>query len=194
MGVTIGVLGLQGDFALHQQSLNKIGAEAKIVRSPHELKGCSGLVLPGGESTTFVNLLKKTGMFEAIRRFHKTHALMGTCAGLITLATNIVGNTMETLELIDIQVERNAFGRQVDSFVDTVTLGIFKDKPEFEGVFIRAPRIRALGKGTDALGYYQNEIVMARNQNVLVMTFHPELTEDTRIHEYFVREMVGKMG
>jgi len=192
MGLTIGVLGLQGDFALHAQSLRKIGAETRIVRTPSELQACGGLVLPGGESTTFVNLLKKTGMFDAIRRFAKGHALMGTCAGLITMATNVVGRSMETLELIDLIVERNAYGRQVDSFVDKVTLSVFKDQPEFEGVFIRAPRIRELGRGTEAIGYYRDETVMARNRNVLVMTFHPELTEDTRVHEYFAEEMAGK--
>ncbi len=192
MGLTIGVLGLQGDFALHVQSLRKIGVKTRIVRSVSELQQCAGLVLPGGESTTFVNLLKKTGMFDAIRKFAKGHALMGTCAGLITLATNVVGRSMETLELIDLNVERNAYGRQVDSFVDKVMLSVFKDEPEFEGVFIRAPRIREVGKGTEALGSYKNEIVMARNRNVLVMTFHPELTEDTRVHEYFAGEMAGK--
>lgn len=192
MGLIVGVLGLQGDFALHVQSLKITGVESRIVRTPEELKACGGLILPGGESTTFVNLLKKTGMFDAIRNYAKDRAIMGTCAGLITLATEVAGDSLETLGLIDLCVERNAYGRQVNSFVDTVTFSALKDKPEFEGVFIRAPKIRALGKGTKPVGTYQSEPVAVRNQNVLVMTFHPELTDDARIHEYFVREMVGK--
>jgi 5'-phosphate synthase pdxT subunit len=192
VGSTVGILALQGDFALHEQSLKRIGVETRIVRSPSELEPCNGLILPGGESTTFVHLLKRTGMFDAIRDFARNHALMGTCAGLIILAANVVGSSIETLDLIELNVERNAYGRQIHSFVDTVTISAFKDRPEFEGVFIRAPRIQALGKGTKALGRYKDEIVMARNANVLVMTFHPELSEDARIHEYFVREMIEK--
>jgi 5'-phosphate synthase pdxT subunit len=117
---------------------------------------------------------------------------MGTCAGLIALAKNVVGSPMETLGLIDLVVERNAYGRQVNSFIDGVTFGVSKDKPAFEGVFIRAPKIRALGEGTEVLGFCRDDVVMARNKRVLVMTFHPELTDDSRIHAYFVNEMLGK--
>lgn len=191
MGLIVGILGLQGDFSLHEKSLKKTGVETRIVRTPEELKTCKGLILPGGESTTFVNLLRRTGMFEAIRKFAEDHSVMGTCAGLITLATDVAGGSLETLGLIDLSVERNAYGRQVNSFVDTVIFSALKDKPEFEGVFIRAPKIRTLGRGTKAVGTHQGEPVAARNQNVLVMTFHPELTDDSRIHDYFVKEMAG---
>jgi 5'-phosphate synthase pdxT subunit len=191
VAVTVGVLGLQGDFALHMKSLYQLGVESKTVRTPDELKACDGLILPGGESTTFINLLKKTGMFEAVTSFAEKHALMGTCAGLITLSKTVVGGGMETLGLIDIGVERNAYGRQVDSFVGKVNVDLFPDNQEFEGVFIRAPKICSLGKDVRVLGRLEDEIVLVRNTRVLVMTFHPELTDDARIHGYFVKEMAG---
>ena len=187
----VGVLGIQGDFALHLQSLKRIGVESLIVRYPEELKKCEGLILPGGESTTFMKLLSKTGLFEGIREFGRSHPLMGTCAGLITLATRISNEPTETLRLIDVEVERNSYGRQVDSFIDKITIPIFNDKPEFEGVFIRAPKILSLGKGVEALGYHGDDTVMVRNERVLAMTFHPELTKDGRIHRYFVDEFIG---
>jgi len=186
MGRTVGVLGLQGDFALHAKSLKRVGVNTRIVRWPAELEGCDGLILPGGESTTFVKLLKKMELFDAVEAFAKDYALMGTCAGLITMATKVANDSLETLGLIDLEVERNGYGRQVDSFVDTVQVSVFTDKPAFEGVFIRAPKIRKVGKGTEVLGVHGEEVVMVRNDRVLVTTFHPELTRDTRIHQYFV--------
>lgn len=194
MAKTIGVLALQGDFALHQESLEKIGVKTKTVRGPEELKDCDGIVLPGGESTTFVKLLKKTGLFEAVQNFAENRAVMGTCAGLIALANRLSNNTMETLGLIDMEVERNAYGRQVDSFVDKVKISVFLDKPEFEGVFIRAPKILSIGRSVKDLGFHGHDIVMARNDRILVTTFHPELTRDLRIHRYFIDKVVGKEG
>ena len=191
MTVTIGVLGIQGDFGLHQKALQLIGVKALVVRYAEELDRCAGLIIPGGESTTFVKLLRKTGLFEGVRSFGQTRPVMGTCAGLITLATRISNDGFETLGLIDIEVERNSYGRQVDSFVDTIRIPMFEDKPEFEGVFIRAPRIRTLGTGVETLGFHGEEVVMVRNDRVLAMTFHPELTHDGRIHRYFVDTMVG---
>ena len=111
---------------------------------------------------------------------------MGTCAGLITLSAKVTNNSLETLGLIDIEVERNAYGRQIDSFVDSIQIPIFKEKPQFEGVFIRAPKILHLGRGVENLGYYGDEVVMARNNRVLVTTFHPELSRDERVHQYFI--------
>jgi 5'-phosphate synthase pdxT subunit len=191
MAVTVGVLALQGDFALHQKSLKRLGVNGRIVRYPDELKHCQGLILPGGESTTFIKLLQKTKLFDKIREFAKTHPLMGTCAGLIALAKKVSNDNFETLGLIDIEAERNSYGRQVDSFIDKINIPMFKEKPEFEGVFIRAPRIRSLGKDVETLASHVDDVVMARNKNVLVMTFHPELTKDARIHRYFVEKMIG---
>lgn len=191
MAVTVGVLALQGDFALHMKSLGRLRANAQPVRYPDELNSCQGLILPGGESTTFIKLLKKTKMFDSILKFAETHSLMGTCAGLIALAKKISNDNFETLGLIDIEAERNSYGRQVDSFIDKINIPMFKEKPEFEGVFIRAPRIRSLGKDVETLALHGDDVVMARNKNVLVMTFHPELTKDVRIHRYFVEKMIG---
>ena len=191
MVVTVGVLALQGDFALHQKSLKRLGVNGRTVRYPEELKHCQGLILPGGESTTFIKLLNKTELFDKIREFAESHPLMGTCAGLIALAKKISNDNFKTLGLIDIEAERNSYGRQVDSFIDKINIPIFEEKPEFEGVFIRAPRIRSLGKDVETLASHGDDVVMARNKNVLVMTFHPELTKDARIHRYFVEKMIG---
>lgn len=191
MNLTVGVLGIQGDFALHEKALKRIKINPLNVRYTHELDECDGLILPGGESTTFVKLLKKTGLFEAIRKFHDTRPVMGTCAGLITLATKLTNDNFDTLRLIDVEVERNGYGRQVDSFIDDIDVPVF-EKPKFEGVFIRAPRIHSLGKGVEAIAHHNDEVVMAQSDRVLVMTFHPELTNDGRIHRYFVEKFIQK--
>ena len=191
MAVTVGVLAVQGDFALHLRSLGRLKVNTQPVRYPEELKHCQGLILPGGESTTFIKLLKKTGLFDSIREFAEIRPLMGTCAGLIALAEKVSNDNLKTLGLIDIEAERNSYGRQVDSFIDKIKIPMFKEKPEFEGVFIRAPRIRSLGKDVDTLALHGEDVVMARNENVLVMTFHPELTKDARIHRYFIEKMIG---
>jgi len=185
-------LALQGDFAQHEKSIKRAGFETKQVRWPDDLERCGGLVLPGGESTTILKLMRKTGLFESIRSFAKICPLMGTCAGLITLSNHVVNDSLETLGLIDVEVERNSYGRQVDSFTDTIRIPMFTKKPAFEGVFIRAPRMRSLGKNVEALGFHGEDVVMAREGNVLVMTFHPELTKDVRIHRYFIEEMVAE--
>jgi pyridoxal 5'-phosphate synthase pdxT subunit len=188
---TIGVLGLQGDFSLHRNSLERLGASAPKIRRPAELESCDGLVVPGGESTTFGKMLRETGLYEAIRSFAETRPVMGTCAGLIALATRISNDGLEALGLIDVEVERNAYGRQVDSFVAGVRVPALGGAPEFEGVFIRAPKIRSIGKGTEAVGFLGQDPVMVRNERILAMTFHPELTDDLRIHLYFIEEFAG---
>lgn len=194
MADTVGVLALQGDFARHLESLKRLHVSARAVRWPDELEACRGLILPGGESTTFVNLLRKTGLYEAIIAFAIDRPVMGTCAGLITLSTEVVNGAMDTLGLINCQVERNAYGRQIDSFFNPIRIPMFRENPAYEGVFIRAPRIRSFGADVEALGFLEQEIVMARNRRILVCTFHPELTRDTRVHRYFVQEMVERQG
>jgi len=184
--MVIGVLAIQGDFGLHQKMLTQIGVENIAVRTKKELERCDGLIIPGGESTTFVNLLKKNGLFEKIVEFGSKRKIMGTCAGLITLAATINNFKIETFGLIDIDVERNAYGRQRESFITTIDLNLNGEKVGFEGVFIRAPKIVRLGEGVKLLAHNNNEIVMVENENILVCTFHPELTEDTRIHKYFL--------
>ena len=190
MQTMIGILALQGDFEKHRKHMEQIGAETKIVRWPKDLFDCDGLILPGGESTTFIKLIKKNNLDKSLREYVQKRPIMGTCAGLITLATRLSNNSLETLGLIDIEAERNAYGRQVDSFVDTIRINSFKDKQDFEGVFIRAPKIVSTGPGTEILGHHNDETVMVRNKRILAMTFHPELTNDLRIHQYFLDTMV----
>jgi len=195
MAVTVGVLALQGDFALHQRSLEMLEIRAPKIRHPEELGACDGLIVPGGESTTFTKMLRETGLFDAVRRFVEKKPVMGTCAGLITLAARLVAqkrDSMETLALIDLEVERNAYGRQADSFSSKIRVPALKPDGEFTGVFIRAPKIRSLGKGTEAVAFHGDETVAARNRNVLVTTFHPELTDDLRFHRYFIEEFIGR--
>ena len=185
----IGVLAVQGDFALHEKTLHALGVETIQVRKPEHLDGCSGLIMPGGESTTFVKLLKEVDLFDALKQFGREKVIFGTCAGLITLAHEIVNYPLETLDLIQIQVARNAYGRQIDSFIDTVQVKTDDTVFEVEGVFIRAPKIVEVGEGTQAIGFRGDEIVMAENKHILVATFHPELTDDTRIHNYFLQKV-----
>ncbi|MCJ7812183.1 pyridoxal 5'-phosphate synthase glutaminase subunit PdxT [bacterium] len=191
MKQTIGVLALQGDFELHRKSLKRIGIHSKTIYWPEDLDDCEGLILPGGESTTFMRLLEKTGLSISIMKFSKERCVMGTCAGLIALATRVTNDSLKTLGLIEMDVERNGYGRQIDSFIDKIRVPILNGKSEFEGVFIRAPKIHSLGSKTEALGFHGEEIVMARNEQILVTTFHPELTKDQRIHQYFIEKMVN---
>ncbi len=183
----IGVLALQGDFAKHQEMLEKLGVEAPEVRLPAELKDLDGLVLPGGESTTFSKLMKETGIWDALRFFANSHPIFGTCAGLIVLANELVNQQVETLRLLDAVVQRNAYGRQRESFVGPVSLALDGDQGTFSGVFIRAPKIVRVGSGVQVLGRHGDEPVLVRDGNILAATFHPELTDDTRIHAYFAR-------
>jgi 5'-phosphate synthase pdxT subunit len=188
----IGVLGLQGDFAQHQKSLKRLNVESRIVRWPDDLSKCEGLILPGGESTTFSKLLSETDLFQSIQYFASDKPVMGTCAGLIMLASSVTNDPLQTLGLIQCTVERNGYGRQVDSFIDTIRIPCFGKKPQFEGVFIRAPKIQEIGQGTEALGFHGENVVILRNKRILAMTFHPELTNDCRIHQFFIKEFVEK--
>jgi 5'-phosphate synthase pdxT subunit len=182
----IGVLAIQGDFELHQRVLAKMGVKSVLVRDVKDLSQCDGLIIPGGESTTFLKILKANNLFNQIKKFGRQKAIMGTCAGSITLAKNVVNFPMKTLDLIDMKIARNAYGRQIDSFIDTVELNLNNEKLIFEGVFIRAPKILEADKSVKKLGYYNSDVVLAENDHILVTTFHPELTDDFRIHQYFL--------
>ena len=172
----IGVLALQGAFQEHARALRKLGAEVIEVRLPEELDGLDGLVVPGGESTTIMRLARSHGLDEAIRRFRG--ALFGTCAGMIVLDRS-------HLDVADIDVERNAYGRQVRSFEAEVDLR--DDDLPLHGVFIRAPRVRELGPGVEILGELDGEPVLVRDRRALLAAFHPELTDDLRVHELFLQ-------
>ncbi|MFX3634530.1 MAG: pyridoxal 5'-phosphate synthase glutaminase subunit PdxT [Candidatus Pristimantibacillus sp.] len=181
----IGVLALQGAVAEHMRSLEAAGAEAVAVKRIEQLDELEGLVIPGGESTTIGKLMRKYGFMDAVLDFWKQgKPLFGTCAGLIILADRIEGQEDAHLRVMDMVVARNAFGRQRESFeTDLPVKGI--DEP-IRAVFIRAPLIKEVGKDVDVLSVYQGEIVTARQGNLLACSFHPELTDDYRLHAYFV--------
>ena len=171
----IGVLALQGAFREHMRALRRLGADAVEVRLPEELEELDGLVIPGGESTTIMRLARIYGLDEAIRRFHG--AVFGTCAGMIVA-------DHEHLALADLEVDRNAYGRQVRSFEADVDLA--NDDLPLRGVFIRAPRIRRLGDDVEVLGELDGEPVLVRDGRLLLAAFHPELTDDLRVHALFL--------
>ncbi len=167
------------------RALESAGAHAVEVRTAAELDAADGLVLPGGESTTMLKLLHREGLFEPLKTFGQTKPIFGTCAGAILLATQVTSPEQESLGLMDIGVQRNAYGRQLDSRVVTLpsTLG------DLEAVFIRAPIIRSVGPEVKVLATYNNDPVLAEQGRHLVATFHPELTADPRVHAYFLTKL-----
>lgn len=183
----VGVLALQGGYVEHIAALRRLGVQALPVRLPGELKGLGGLVIPGGESTTIEKLMAEYRLTEVLRKSIASGLpVLGTCAGMILLAKRVVGNDQGSLGTMDIDVRRNAFGRQVDSFeadLDVPALGA----PPFHAVFIRAPRIDRAGKGVEVLASLPDgTAVAAREGNLVATAFHPELTDDLRLHEYFL--------
>ena len=188
----IGVLALQGDFDRHAKALEGCGVQAVEVRKPAELADVDGLIMPGGESTTLLKLMDAWGFVPALEKFHaEGRPIFGTCAGLILLAREVDNPRQFSLGFIDVGVERNAYGRQRESFEARGSATLDHRATPVEMVFIRAPRIRRLGAGVETLATWRDEPVMARQGSVLVATFHPELTDDRAVHEYFC-EMVRK--
>ncbi len=188
----VGVLALQGDFALHAKALGKCGVEAVEVRKPSELDDVEGLIIPGGESTTLLKLMDAWNFTSTIETFHGAgKPIFGTCAGLIILAREVESPTQFSLGLIDVTVERNAYGRQRESFEASGVARLDAGPIPLEMVFIRAPRIRRLGPSVQVLAEHRGEPVMARQGRVLVATFHPELTDNTTVHRYFC-DLVGR--
>jgi 5'-phosphate synthase pdxT subunit len=188
--VKIGVLGLQGDYLEHHQVLRRLGVETVDVRLPQHLEGVDGLIIPGGESTTIGALAERYGLMDPLRRMAEAgKPIWGTCAGMIFLAKD-VGRPQPTLGLMDIQVQRNAFGRQIDSFevdLEVPALARLGDPRPFHAVFIRAPLIEAVGPGAEVLARLEDgSIVAAQQGHLLATAFHPELTEDVRFHQYFL--------
>ena len=171
----IGVLAVQGNFREHAAMLRRLGADVVEVRVPEQLDGLDGLVIPGGESTTITKLARLYGLDEAIRAFRRP--IFGTCAGMILVDRNHLG-------LADIEVDRNAYGRQVASF--EADLDLAGDDEQLRGVFIRAPRVRDVGPGVEVLAEHEGEPVLLRDGMVLAAAFHPELTDDPRVHERFL--------
>lgn len=184
MTVKIGVLALQGAVSEHIKSLQASGADAVGVKHTQDLESLDGLVLPGGESTTMRRLMDQYGLFEAVRSFAERKPVFGTCAGLILMAKKIEGRKGPHLSLLDIDVKRNAFGRQVDSF--EADLKIKQVSDHYDGVFIRAPYIKSAGPDVEILSTYEDHIVACRQGRFLTCAFHPELTDDLSLHRYFV--------
>ncbi|WP_376791421.1 pyridoxal 5'-phosphate synthase glutaminase subunit PdxT [Thermoflexus sp.] len=195
----IGVLGLQGDYLEHHQVLRRLGVETVDVRLPSHLEGVEGLIVPGGESTTIGALAERYGLLGPIRRMAEAGVpIWGTCAGMIFLAKD-AGRPQPILGLMDIQVRRNAFGRQIDSFevdLEIPALARLGDPRPFHAVFIRAPVIEAVGPGVEVLARLEDGTIVAAQQGHLLATaFHPELTDDLRFHQYFleiVRQASGR--
>lgn len=177
----IGVLALQGDFDAHRRRLEQLGAEVVLVRKPEQLEEIDGLVIPGGESSTFLKLLGNAG-FEKLKEFVRVKPTFGTCAGAILLANEVENPRQPGLGALDITVRRNAYGRQIDS---SIREGQFLNDP-LEMVFIRAPKIERVGKDVEVVATEGTDPVMVRKGKTLAATFHPELSEDPRIHQYFL--------
>lgn len=185
----VGVLALQGDFEAHQRALAKAGARTVQVRSPEELRRVDALVIPGGESSTMLKLLDEAGLTSVIRQFGKTKPVFGTCAGAILLASEVSNPAQEGLGLLDIGVERNAYGRQLDSRIVRIAPEDSRLGSELEAVFIRAPIIRRVGSDVKVLARYNDTPVLVEQGRHLVATFHPELSENNRIHALFLRKI-----
>ena len=185
----IGVLAIQGDFAMHAKMLERISAPYKLVKHASQLAEVSGLIMPGGESTTMLKFFSKEGMGEAIKEFVAAgRPVFGTCAGAILLAKEVLNPAQERLGLLDITIERNAYGRQVDSSVRQGDCPALSERP-VEMVFIRAPIIRRVGEAVRVLGRCDGLPVLVEQGNVLAATFHPELTEDETVHRYFIAKL-----
>jgi 5'-phosphate synthase pdxT subunit len=187
---TIGILAIQGDFERHARIIHSMGHQSLEVRTLDELKKTEALIIPGGESTTFIRLFHEFNLCSGIKEYARQHPIMGTCAGLIVLCSETDLLPFEPLGLIDVKVERNAYGRQRESFIDHIQMFLNGSKAEsFEGVFIRAPKISKIGSTVKVLARHKDDIVMVANSNILAATFHPELTGNPKIHQYFIENL-----
>jgi len=189
----IGVLAIQGDYAAHAEALSETGAEPVEIRKPEELANLDGLVLPGGESITMLKFLEKHQFFDALKDYCETHPILATCAGTILIAREVRHPVQRSLGILDAVVERNAYGRQIDSAI----LHAESSLPggPLEMVFIRAPRIAEVGPNVEVLAERDGSAALVRQGNILAATFHPELSSDRRVHTAFVRsvrEAIGK--
>ena len=182
--LTIGILALQGAYEAHAKMLRTLGATPRLARLPADLDGIDGLIMPGGESTTMLKFLERHGFFDTLKTFVQTIPTFGTCAGAILLATDVENPTQKSLAALDITVERNSYGRQIDSTIlhaDSALPG-----GPLEMVFIRAPRITRTGAAVETLATRETNPVLVRQGHILAATFHPELSHDTRVHELFL--------
>jgi 5'-phosphate synthase pdxT subunit len=188
----IGVLAIQGDYEAHKKRLEQLGAAVTLVRKPEQLDSIDAIVIPGGESSTFLNFLLERGFLEKLRDFVSTKPTFGTCAGAILLATQVENPPQQSLGILDIRIRRNAYGRQNESSIkETATkLGA---KP-LEMVFIRAPKIVSTGKNVEVLASESGDPVLVRQGKIMAATFHPELSDDTRVHQEFLKLVTNGTG
>jgi 5'-phosphate synthase pdxT subunit len=186
--MNIGVLAIQGDFEAHKARLEQLGAAVTLVRKPEQLDAIDAIVIPGGESTTFLNFLAERGFLEKLRKFVSSKPALGTCAGAILLAKEVENPPQASLGALDIRIRRNAYGRQIDSSIRQAASKL-GDQP-LEMVFIRAPQIVKTGKSVEVLATESGDPVLVRQGKIMAATFHPELSQDTRVHQEFLR-LVG---
>ncbi|WP_047865548.1 pyridoxal 5'-phosphate synthase glutaminase subunit PdxT [Rubrobacter aplysinae] len=189
-GCRIGVVAVQGGVPEHLRILEELGAEAAEVRNVEDLEGLDGVIVPGGESTAIGRIMVESGLLDGIRSFfYKGGPVWGTCAGMVLAASATNGPRQPMLGLMNALVERNGFGRQVSSFERDLDVEGFEEP--YTGVFIRAPYYEDVGPGVEVLSKIDDRVVAAKGENILVTAFHPELTDDTRFHEYFIQEVCG---
>ena len=185
----IGVLALQGDYDAHRRMLERLGATVLLVKKPEQLDAVDALVIPGGESSTFLKFLEQGGFLEKLRDFVRTKPTFGTCAGAILLAKEVSNPSQESLGALDIRIRRNAYGRQLESSIHQATTSLGEDPLEM--VFIRAPKIEGVGSGVEVLAREGEDPVLVRQGKVMAATFHPELSDDTRVHGEFLKMLNG---
>lgn len=185
------MLALQGAFQKHLECLKQIGVQAELIKHPEQLKDCWGLIIPGGESTTHLKLLEPS-FWNALLEFGQSKPIFGTCCGLILLATQVVGQPVRSLKLLDITVSRNAYGRQIESFEDSIEAVLDSKSISIKGCFIRAPKIIEVGESVKVLARHQGDFVLVENQLHLACTFHPEIFNDTQLHQYFVQKCIHR--
>ena len=190
--MTVGVLAIQGDYEAHKKRLEQLGATVTLVRKPEQLDSIDAIVIPGGESSTFLNFLAERGFLEKLRDFVSTKPTFGTCAGAILLATEVENPPQQSLAALDIRIRRNAYGRQNESSIKEVATKLGA-KP-LEMVFIRAPKIVGTGKSVEVLASDNGDPVLVRQGKIMAATFHPELSDDTRVHQEFLKLVKNGTG
>ncbi|MBS1271143.1 MAG: Pyridoxal 5'-phosphate synthase subunit PdxT [Candidatus Marinimicrobia bacterium] len=190
--MTVGVLAIQGAYHKHQQVLTKLGVDTLLIKHPEQLKSVDALIIPGGESTTMTKVLQSEKWSDTIEMYAREHPVFGTCAGAILLSNKVDSAKVHPWNIIDMTVSRNAFGRQIESFLADVDWNGFGEGGKIPAVFIRAPRITDVGDQVEILGRYDGEPVLVRQGNALAATFHPELTDEIAVHRYFIDEICRK--
>ena len=189
MDKPIGVLALQGAYQKHVDSLARLGVDSVLVRKSQELDDCAGLIIPGGESTTMSLLVQASGMYAPLRAFAQTKPVMGVCAGMIMMAETVDDERVTPLHILPFRALRNHYGRQVHSFSADIHLDFDADGPPLQAHFIRAPGITEPGEDVEVLARHDDEIIMIAKDRHLALSFHPELTDDNRIHQYWLKQL-----